>query len=208
MNPKDLVGAKKAALRYVPPAVEIEASGPMEDGAKKYGPYNWREQPVSMMTYIEAIKRHLAALIDGEDTAQDSGHSHVGHIIAGAGIIADAKANGTLIDDRPAKGPAPKMLAERDRSVVVCSQPGHNHPPGDKWEDNCPGCDWQEECIAAWQDALTDPKPVSCGRCGQVGMHVCTDWTLRCGSCGNPRDSHKLECPWYNGAHGYESHAH
>jgi hypothetical protein len=117
MNPKDLVGAKKAPLRYVPSAVVIEASGPMEDGAIKYGPFNWRDQPVEMVTYLEAIERHLMALKDGQDNAEDSGHSHLGHIIAGAGIIADAKANGTLIDNRFAAGPAPDMLRERDKSA-------------------------------------------------------------------------------------------
>jgi hypothetical protein len=118
MNPKDLVGAKKAPLRYVPAAVVIEASGPMEDGALKYGPFNWREKPVEMVTYLEAIQRHLLALLDGQDNAEDSGHSHIGHIIAGAGIIADAKANGTLIDNRFAKGPAADMLRERDKSAA------------------------------------------------------------------------------------------
>jgi hypothetical protein len=96
----------------------IEASGPMEDGAIKYGPFNWREQPVEMVTYLEAIQRHLLALLDGQDYAEDSGHSHLGHIIAGAGIIADAKANGTLIDNRFAPGPAADMLRERDKSAI------------------------------------------------------------------------------------------
>lgn len=118
-NPKDLVGAKKAPLRYVPPALAIEASGPMEDGAIKYGPFNWREYPVEVVTYVEATLRHLYAFLDGQDNAEDSGHSHIGHAIAGLGIIADAKANGTLIDNRYAKGPAAKMLAERDKSAPV-----------------------------------------------------------------------------------------
>lgn len=116
-NPKDLVGAKKAPLRYVPAALVIEASGPMEDGAIKYGPFNWRDIPVELMTYIEAVQRHLAAFVDGQDNAEDSGHSHIGHAIAGLGIIADAKANGTLIDNRPTKGPAADMLRARDKSA-------------------------------------------------------------------------------------------
>lgn len=118
-NPKDLVGAKKAPLRYVPPAGAIESSGPHEDGAIKYGPFNWRETPVEMVTYLEAIDRHLAALKDGQDVAEDSGYSHIGHIIAGANIIADAKAHGTLIDNRFAKGPAADMLRARDKSTTA-----------------------------------------------------------------------------------------
>lgn len=122
-NPKDLVGARKAPLRYVPPALMIEASGPMEDGAIKYGPFNWREYPVEVVTYVEATLRHLFAFLDGQDNAEDSGHSHIGHAIAGLGIIADAKANGTLIDNRYAAGPAAKMLADRDKSDAGKGKP-------------------------------------------------------------------------------------
>lgn len=116
INPKDLIGVKKAPLRNVPAALAIEASGPMQDGAVKYGPYNWRETPILMSGYIEATERHLAALKDGQDLAEDSGHSHIGHIAANMGILADAKAFGTLIDDRR-KGPAADMLRARDKSV-------------------------------------------------------------------------------------------
>lgn len=119
MNPKDLVGSKKAPLRYVPPALAIAASGPMEDGAIKYGPFNWRTQPVEVLTYIEAVFRHLYAYLDGQDDAEDSGHSHIDHAIAGLGIIADARANGSLIDNRYAAGPAADMLRARDKTQVV-----------------------------------------------------------------------------------------
>lgn len=115
-NPKDLVGMKKAPLRYVPPAMMIEASGPAEDGAIKYGPFNWRDIPIQMTSYLEAAMRHLLALMDGEDVAADSGYSHLGHILQGIGIVVDAKAHGTLIDDRFTAGPASEMLAERDKS--------------------------------------------------------------------------------------------
>ena len=118
INPKDAIGVKKAPLRYVPAALAIEASGPMADGAAKYEPYNWRETPILMSGYIEATERHLAALKDGQDNAEDSGHSHIGHIAANMGILADAKAYGTLIDDR-FKGPAADMLRARDKSAVV-----------------------------------------------------------------------------------------
>lgn len=116
INPKDLVGAKKAPLRYVPPALAIGAAPAMEEGALKYGPFNWREQPVSMVTYIEAIERHLNALKDGQDNAADSGHSHLGHIAANVSILLDAKAYGSLLDDRFHPGPAADMLRALDKS--------------------------------------------------------------------------------------------
>ena len=118
VNPKDMMGVKKAALRFVPPALMIEASGPMADGAGKYGPFNWRDIPIDNVTYIEAVFRHLFAYLDGQDNAEDSGHSHIGHAIAGLGILADAKAVGSLVDTRYTSGPAADMLRERDRSSV------------------------------------------------------------------------------------------
>lgn len=117
-NPKDLVGAKKAPLSLVPPALVIGASEAMANGAAKYGPYNWREYDVEYMTYLEAMQRHIAALIDGEDIAQDSGIHHLKHVAAGAGILLDSIELGCVIDNRPPHGPAAKMLAALDKSGV------------------------------------------------------------------------------------------
>jgi hypothetical protein len=115
-NPKDALGVKKAPLRFVPPALTILASDAMADGAAKYGPFNWRETAVRMTVYLEAIERHLLALRDGQDRAEDSGHLHLSHIAACCGIIADAAGIGMLIDDRPTVGPAADLLRERDRT--------------------------------------------------------------------------------------------
>lgn len=116
VNPKNLVGAKKAPLRLVPPALFIGAAEALENGAQKYGPQNWRDQPVSAVTYVEAALRHLLAYLDGEDTAPDTGIHHVKHAVAGLGILLDCLGLETLIDDRPKPGSAPKLLAELDRS--------------------------------------------------------------------------------------------
>jgi hypothetical protein len=117
MNPKDLVGAKKAPLGLVPPALVIGASEAMGNGAAKYGPFNWRDQPVQYMTYLEAMQRHIAALIDGQDLAEDTGIHHLKHVVAGGGILLDAMAiPGGLIDNRPPKGPAADLLRALDKS--------------------------------------------------------------------------------------------
>jgi hypothetical protein len=118
MNPKDLVGAKKAPLALVPVAGAIFSAPAHANGAGKYGPFNWRNQPVQLMTYIEAVQRHLAAFVDGQDLAEDTGIHHVAHAIAGLNIIADAMGLGNLIDNRPAKGPAADMLRAQDKSVA------------------------------------------------------------------------------------------
>lgn len=116
-NPKDLVGAKKAPLALVPPALIIGAAEAMSNGASKYGPYNWRDYPVEYMTYLEAQLRHIYALIDGEDLAQDSLIHHQKHVVASGGILLDCMGLGTLIDNRPKKGPAAKLLALQDKST-------------------------------------------------------------------------------------------
>lgn len=124
MNPKDLVGSKKAPLGLVPPALEIGAAEAMENGAVKYGPFNWREQPIEFMSYLVAMKRHIAALIDGQDLAEDTGIHHLKHVAAGAGILLDAMGiEGGLIDNRPPVGPAADMLRAMDRSASHAAAP-------------------------------------------------------------------------------------
>lgn len=114
MNPKDKLGIKKVPLHLIPPSALIEEAMCMSDGAKKYGPYNWREEdkPVTVTVYVAAAMRHLLAFMDGEDLDPDSGHSHLGHLRAGIGVVMDAMACGNAIDDRPPKGPATKLLEQ------------------------------------------------------------------------------------------------
>ncbi len=110
INPKDLIGIKKVPLSLIPPASKIYQAMAMRDGAIKYGPYNWRQKKVKFMIYIDAVQRHLDALLDGEDLASDSGLPHLAHALACLGILVDAKESGNLIDDRPTAGPAPQLL--------------------------------------------------------------------------------------------------
>jgi len=117
MNPKDLVGAKKAPLALVPQALVIGAAEAMQNGAEKYGPFNWREYPVQVMTYVEAAQRHLAAFIDGQDNAEDTGIHHLKHVVAGMGILLDSIALGIAEDNRPPKGPAADLLRQQDRTA-------------------------------------------------------------------------------------------
>lgn len=80
----------------------------MMDGASKYGPYNWREpgKPIQATRYIDAIRRHLDAWLEGEEVAPDSGVHHLGHALAGCAMILDAQSGGFLQDDRPIPNPA------------------------------------------------------------------------------------------------------
>lgn len=109
-NPKDFIGITKVPVGLFPSAGTILGAMSMKDGAVKYGPYNWREHPVKMTVYLDAMERHLLALRDGEDEASDSGVHHLGHILGCAAILADAIAVGNLIDDRPHKGAAAALF--------------------------------------------------------------------------------------------------
>ncbi len=111
-NPKDLVGQTKVQTWLVPPAGKIATAEALMDGAKKYGPYNWREKGVKTTVYISAIERHLMAYLDGEDVASDSKVHHLGHVMACCAILLDAEAQGNIVDDRPIHGAASRLLAE------------------------------------------------------------------------------------------------
>lgn len=111
-NPKDLLGIRKAALRLVPPALAIYTSLPMMVGGTKYDPYNWRGKKVRQSVYLEAMLRHIYAVMDGEDVDEETGGPHEASIAACVAIVLDARATGNLIDDRPPRGAAAEALKE------------------------------------------------------------------------------------------------
>jgi hypothetical protein len=111
-NPKDLLGVKKPQLHLVPRSFIIRVAQAMADGARKYGPYNWREKAVRATIYQSAAERHLAAWLDGEDCASDSGYHHLAHAAACLAILIDAIETGNLVDDRPTPGAAGRLIAE------------------------------------------------------------------------------------------------
>jgi len=109
-NPKDLLGIEKVQLNLVPPSSIIYEAIAFEDGAKKYGPYNWRANKVIGSIYIAALMRHILVWQDGEDVAPDSGKPHLAHAKACLGVLIDAITTNNLIDDRPLKGKAAELL--------------------------------------------------------------------------------------------------
>jgi hypothetical protein len=147
VNPKDLVGAKKAPLALVPQALIIGAAEAMANGAEKYGPFNWREYPVQVMTYVEAAQRHLAAFVDGQDDAEDTGIHHLKHVVAGMGILLDSIALGIAEDNRPPAGPAADLLRQQDKTT---------------------GTDTID--VTDLAQFFSDQQ---CSRCGTKGLHVC-----------------------------------
>ncbi len=111
-NPKDRIGDTKPPLRLVPPPALVKIAMVMGLGAKKYGPYNWREKKVRYTVYLEAALRHIYSALDGEEIDPESGQPHTAHAAACMAILLDAQATGNLIDDRPPAGCAAKLIAE------------------------------------------------------------------------------------------------
>jgi hypothetical protein len=114
-NPKNAMGAKKPNLSLIPPAASLHEALAFMNGAAKYGPYNWREKKVELMTYIAAAQRHLASFLDGETYSADTVAAgapvhHLAHVRACCAIILDAIETGNAIDNRPVVGVAGKMI--------------------------------------------------------------------------------------------------
>lgn len=113
-NPKTAAGALKTPLlSVIPPTVLIQVGEVMRLGREKYGAYNWRDQPVSYSTYVDAAMRHLASFWDGETVDPESGESHLANAIAGLSVLLDAIATGNATDDRPPAGPTADIIRAR-----------------------------------------------------------------------------------------------
>lgn len=183
MNPKDLVGAKKAPLGVVPMALLVGVAPAMHVGAQKYGPFNWREQPVQVMTYLEAILRHITAFIDRQDVAEDTGISHLAHAGASIGILMDAFASDNVIDNRPIEGPVPAMLRAQDNSAPP--KVGGDEP-----------VTYTFGVVEAWGTGDgpvygSSPVEVTAEHRGEYDLDVRINGLLAC--CG--QTDHALDCP-------------
>lgn len=128
-NPKTLMGRLKVPMLSVLPSTSLIAEAaalqygafdaPKKDGTKGYGPYNWRDEPIEAMVYVDACARHLATWTDGEECATDSLLPHLWHAKATLGILIDAIENGTWIDDRPkVKSGAASRMLERIKGII------------------------------------------------------------------------------------------
>lgn len=113
-NPKTAAGAiKTPMLSVIPPTALIQVGEVMRLGKGKYGAYNWRDQPVTYSTYVDAAMRHLISFWDGETVDPESGESHLAHGIAGLMVLIDAIATGNATDDRPSAGPSADLIRAR-----------------------------------------------------------------------------------------------
>lgn len=120
-NPKDAYGDLKAPVDLVPSTGVLYESMAFKRGARKYGPFNWREKAVRARVYGAAMDRHLKSWLDGEDYDYDPKTDdyvhHLAAVRACANIVLDALELGKLVDDRvpgPASGLIARMLEKGD----------------------------------------------------------------------------------------------
>lgn len=102
-DPKEGQASKKLCFDSVPSTALCNLAEACQSGADKYGPHNWlnlEDGTMSMLTYINAIQRHLILLRAGQDNASDSGIHHLKHIMAGCAVALDAMEFGKVSDDR------------------------------------------------------------------------------------------------------------
>lgn len=116
-NPKSALGIKKAPIHLVSPISILHEAMAMAEGGMKYGPYNYRVDKVAATVYIAAGMRHMLDWSMGEDKTKDSKLHPLAHAKACCGIILDAEANGSLIDDR-FKSPAYAELVEEMEAML------------------------------------------------------------------------------------------
>ena len=117
-NPKKLFGDKKPRLSLLPLVAQLAQEEAQRDGMLKYGEYNWRDNPVEAMTYLDAALRHLQLFINGEAKARDTRVSNLGAVMACCAIILDAEANGSLIDNRRKSKAACDALHKAEKMVA------------------------------------------------------------------------------------------
>jgi hypothetical protein len=114
-NPKDLIGRTKPGIRSISPVAMLEEGIIMQDGADKYGAFNWQDSPIQASIYYDAMMRHMFAWFTGQDVdpGSKSGGLNLAAVRACAGILIDAQATGTIIDDRPKKAASAAAAIDR-----------------------------------------------------------------------------------------------
>lgn len=128
-NPKDIIGSTKLPLNLVPDTVAIYAAMSFAEGASKYGAFNWRAAGIRFSIYYAAMQRHQKKLWNGEWADPKTKVPHLASVIACAGIIADARLCGNLVDDRPPPADMDRLIAECEEVVShVCAMNADKAP--------------------------------------------------------------------------------
>lgn len=104
VNPKKAAGAIKAPFHALPELAIIQMSNVMAGGGWKYEAFNFHVSKSDAITYLSAIYRHFLLWKDGVDTDEESGQSHLAHIMACCAILIESQSLDKLEDNRPKTG--------------------------------------------------------------------------------------------------------
>ena len=96
----------KAPLHLVPTVATALEAVALGEGARKYGPFDWRERGICATEYYDKVLRHMAEWLNGVETDAGSGVSPLANARADIGILLDAIDQGVLKDDRARQGRA------------------------------------------------------------------------------------------------------
>lgn len=124
VNPKQQFGMSKLPMHLASPLATAYMAIGLGNGALKYGTANFKATPVLASIYIAGLKRHVDAWLEGEENDPDDGAPHLGAALANLAIIIEARANGTLIDDRPI---GEGYLKEREMLTEIWQQIQQKH---------------------------------------------------------------------------------
>lgn len=121
-NPKDALGDKKVPMWLLSPIAKAYWAVAQYVGMVKYGAWNWRVAGVRTSVYLSAMERHIEAYKSGEEVDPIDQTPHLGHIMACAAILIDAKAAGKLTDDRPPSVDLRPAFADVERMMQIARQ--------------------------------------------------------------------------------------
>lgn len=122
LNPKDMIGQRKATLSCIPMPVMMEVGVGMLEGAMKYGRYNWRTTSVKSSIYFDATMRHLIQWWEGDDIDTDSGIHHISKAITSLVVLRDAMICDKFVDDRPPGGVPEDWMAVLNSRVNMLTE--------------------------------------------------------------------------------------
>lgn len=103
VDPKQACATKKMTFDSITTTLQLIVSAAAQSGADKYGKWNWlalEDGTMSVMTYINAVQRHLTLYQAGQDYTSDTGIHNLDSIICGLSVVRDAMLFGKVRDDR------------------------------------------------------------------------------------------------------------
>lgn len=103
--------SKKLPYHLVSPYAMEEMVKVLEFGATKYAPRNWEKGLDWEAQCMSSLLRHVADWRKGEDKDQETGLSHLSHILCNAMFLSHFEQTGTGNDDRAKKQETPSCMA-------------------------------------------------------------------------------------------------